>query len=173
MYLNGQNSFHLARAAGFWLLLYAGANAQTADSTAYTITTLAGGGNLNGISALSVNLTSVAFGNPLTTDSAGNVYLASGVDNRVYKLDVNGVLTVVAGNGLFGDTGDGGNAQDAELGGLAGVAVDASGSVYIAELHGSRVRKVSNGAQPGVRSRGRQRGESLHRRWRKSNSQGC
>jgi len=51
------------------------------------------------------------------------------------------MIATVAGNGIFGSTGDGGLATSAELSGPVGVAVDPGGHVYITE---SRIRKISD-----------------------------
>lgn len=54
-----------------------------------------------------------------------------------------GVITTVAGTGLPGYLGDGGPAIDARLGQVAGLAVDPTGDVYIADPYNSVVRKVN------------------------------
>ena len=79
----------------------------------------------------------------LAVDAAGNVYFADTWNQRVRMAAASGVVTTVAGNGVSGDTGDGGPAASASLLWPAGVAVDASGNLYISS--GSRVRKVSPG----------------------------
>jgi hypothetical protein len=53
------------------------------------------------------------------------------------------VITTVAGNGAFGFSGDGVPATSAELNGPWGVAVDASGNLFIADYGNGRIRKVS------------------------------
>jgi sugar lactone lactonase YvrE len=73
-------------------------------------------------------------------DSAGNVYFQDGFRIRKFS---NGAITVVAGNGTSGFSGDNGPATSAQLSDPAGLVVDAAGNLYIAD--GSRVRKVSNG----------------------------
>ena len=56
------------------------------------------------------------------------------------------MITTVAGNGAYGYSGDGGPATSAELyAAPLGVAVDASGNIYIADSINNRVREVSNG----------------------------
>ena len=40
-------------------------------------------------------------------DQAGNLYLADGANNRIRKIDGNGIITTVAGNGSSGFSGDG------------------------------------------------------------------
>jgi sugar lactone lactonase YvrE len=56
-----------------------------------------------------------------------------------------GTITTIAGNGKAGFSGDGGPATRAQLSIPSGVAVDAKGTVYIADTSNNRVRKVSSG----------------------------
>ena len=56
-----------------------------------------------------------------------------------------GIITTVAGTGTAGYSGDGGQATSAQLNAPLGVAVDAQGSLYIADDVDHRVRKVSGG----------------------------
>jgi uncharacterized protein (TIGR03437 family) len=83
----------------------------------------------------------------VAVDSAGNLYIADTLYNRIRKVS-NGVITTVAGgqSGLVGSFGgDGGPAISAELAGPRGVAVDSAGNLYIADTENNRIRKVSNG----------------------------
>jgi uncharacterized repeat protein (TIGR01451 family) len=80
----------------------------------------------------------------VAVDSAGNTYIASPNLNQIYKLDPSGTLTVFAGTGICGSAGDGGLATSAQLCYPAGVAVDASGNVYIADSGNERIREVSS-----------------------------
>jgi uncharacterized protein (TIGR03437 family) len=79
----------------------------------------------------------------LAADAQGNLYIADSSDHRVRKIDAEGLITTIAGNGYAGFRGDGGPAVTAELNAPYGLAVDASGNVYIADLGNARVRKVS------------------------------
>ena len=87
------------------------------------------------------------FWDGFTVDPAGNLFL---VDGQVLKV-ANGTVTVLAGNGIPGFFGDNGPATSAGLGedpgdcGVAGVAADSAGNVYIADECNNRIRKVSNG----------------------------
>jgi hypothetical protein len=106
------------------------------------ITTLIGGGP-NGIPALDANLY-----NPYGTavDSSGTVYIAAYNQNRVFKVDSTGTITVVAGNGAPGYSGDGvvgGAALYATLNHPFAVAVDASKNVYIADYNNCVIRMVN------------------------------
>lgn len=83
----------------------------------------------------------IQWPNAVAADVAGNVYYVSG--SAVYKIDVYGVLTRFAGTGTNGYSGDGGPAELAELGmWVSGIAPDAKGNLYIADMWNNRVRKV-------------------------------
>lgn len=82
---------------------------------------------------------SVAF------DAAGNLYFADTNRHVVYESSLAGVLSVVAGNGVQGFSGDGGAATNAELNAPQGVAVGSDGTLYIADTGNQRVRAVSGG----------------------------
>jgi sugar lactone lactonase YvrE len=82
---------------------------------------------------------SVAF------DAAGNLYFADTNRHEVYESSLAGVLSVVAGNGVQGFSGDGGAATNAELNSPQGVAVAPDGTLYIADTGNERIRVVSGG----------------------------
>jgi sugar lactone lactonase YvrE len=78
----------------------------------------------------------------IAIDRAGNLYISEWLDNRVRKVDTNGIITTVAGSGVQGFSGDGGSATAAELNLPVDVAVDAAGNLYIADFTNLRIRKV-------------------------------
>jgi hypothetical protein len=104
------------------------------------ITTKIGGGP-NDLPAIDANLYT-PYG--VAVDSTGNFYIAVYNGYRVYKVDTTGTLTVVAGSGAVGYSGDGiaGGAANANLNRPYGEAVDGSGNVYIADFANCVVRKV-------------------------------
>ena len=78
-------------------------------------------------------------------DAFGNLYIADSVNNRIRKVDTNGIITTVAGYGypeIGGYSGDGGAATNASLDYPSGVAFDAFGNSFIADTANSRIRKV-------------------------------
>jgi sugar lactone lactonase YvrE len=80
----------------------------------------------------------------VAVDASGNLYIADLANNRIRKVAVGtGIISTVAGNGTAGYSGDGGAATSAELNYPYGVAVDASGNLYIADTFSSRIRMVS------------------------------
>jgi uncharacterized protein (TIGR03437 family) len=85
----------------------------------------------------------------VATDTKGNVYVADFDNNLVLRIALDGTLSVVAGNGSYGFSGDGGPATSAalRLDSLfgSGVAADSVGNLYIADTLNGRIRKVSGG----------------------------
>jgi len=123
------------------LLALLAALAPAAPQVTYTISTFAGGAECgDGGPAARAQL-----GSPegLAIDHAGNLYIADAVDHRVRRISPAGIITTVAGNGYPGFRGDGGPAQAAQLNAPYGLAVDAAGNLYLADLGNARIRKIS------------------------------
>lgn len=112
-------------------------------STAGIITTFAGtgtGGALgDGGSATSANISPTA----ICFDGANNMYIADQSNSRIRKINTSGIISTVAGNGVTGFSGDGFAATAAQLYYPQGVAVDASGNIYIDDVSNNRIRKVN------------------------------
>ncbi len=85
---------------------------------------------------------SLTYPSGLAADAAGNLYIADTYNYLIRKVDTAGTITTVAGNGIIGFSGDGGPATSARLAYPSGVAVDASGNLYIADTYNYRIRKV-------------------------------
>jgi hypothetical protein len=81
----------------------------------------------------------------LQVDNTGAVLVADTYNHRVRKIDAAGVITTIAGTGSAGFTGDGGLATAAKLASPWDVAIDAAGSVFIADYGNCRIRKVTAG----------------------------
>ena len=103
-----------------------------------TITTVAGGGTNSSVAINAV----VSYPTSVAVDSHGNVFVVAKSMNQVYKLDLQGNFTLVAGNGSANYSGDNGAATSASLNAPSSVAVDASGNLFIADSGNSRVRRV-------------------------------
>jgi uncharacterized protein (TIGR03437 family) len=88
--------------------------------------------------------TAVPAATGIAVDSKGNLFVAASANSTVDMIS-SGMVTVIAGDDIAGFSGDGGPAIDARLNDPLGVAVDASGNVYIADSNNMRVRRVSSG----------------------------
>jgi uncharacterized protein (TIGR03437 family) len=79
----------------------------------------------------------------VAADAQGNLYIADQRHSLILKLDRQGTLTIVAGNGTRGFSGEGGPATSASLNAPNLVALDAAGNLYIADGGNLRIRKVA------------------------------
>ena len=81
-------------------------------------------------------------------DATGNAYIAEygfvgNITPRIRQVSAStGIITTFAGTGLQGYSGDGGQADSATMEEPTGVAVDATGNVYIVDLSASVVRMI-------------------------------
>jgi hypothetical protein len=76
-------------------------------------------------------------------DQSGNIYIADSLNHRIRRIGADARISTFAGTGVAAGTGDGGPAGAAALNTPSGVAVDASGNVYIADTGNRRIRKVT------------------------------
>jgi len=119
------------------------------------ITTVAGNG-VQGYSGDGGPATSASLNDPgdAVSDPAGNLFIADEND-VVRKVDTHGIITTVAGNGAKGYSGDGGPATSASLNTPVGVALGATGDLYISDQGNNRIRKVSGGTIATVAGNGK------------------
>jgi len=110
------------------------------------ITTVAGNGTCGFSGDLGPAVSASLCGpDSVALDSAGNLYIADDANRRVRKVSPSGVITTVAGTGTYGFSGDGGPALNASFYYQRGLAVDAAGSVYVADAESGRIRKFTPG----------------------------
>jgi len=115
--------------------------AWNAFAQSYTISTYAGpAAPVAGAQAITQALDAPYA---VVADGQGGVYVASLSLNRVLYVQSDGRLTIVAGTGTPGFSGDGGPATEAQLNEPRGLAVDASGNIYISDTQNHRVRRVT------------------------------
>jgi sugar lactone lactonase YvrE len=114
----------------------------------------------DGGSALNAQLGQGTYGNtpPLGVyvDKAGIIYVVDSLNHAIRAVNTTsaavtiagrsigaGNIDTIAGNGTAGFSGDGGQARSAQLNNPLGVAVDASGNIYIGDSVNNRIRKVT------------------------------
>ncbi len=107
------------------------------------VTTFAGSGaegSTNG------NGTLASFNAPegIAIDASGNLYIADSENNLIRKINHAGDVTTLAGSGSAGT--DNGAAETASFGQPYGVALDASGNLYVADTYNNLIRKITQSA---------------------------
>ncbi|WP_219621531.1 NHL repeat-containing protein [Cupriavidus pauculus] len=105
------------------------------------VSTLAGSGSsgaANGIGAAA----SFYFPFGVAVDASGNVYVADQGNNLIRKITPTGVVSTLAGSGSSGSAD--GTGAAASFSYPYGVAVDASGTVYVADTFNHEIRKITS-----------------------------
>ncbi|NIJ55513.1 NHL repeat-containing protein [Dyadobacter arcticus] len=106
----------------------------------YTVSTLAGNGTYGFADGAGKDAAfRSAFG--LTSDAAGNIYVADGGNNRVRKITPAGIVTTVAGDGTIGSRN--GPGENAQFNYPHGLVVDKAGNIYVADAGNNMIRKIT------------------------------
>jgi trimeric autotransporter adhesin len=79
----------------------------------------------------------------IAVDTVGNVYFTDTANNRVRKVDTNGLIRTIAGTGTRGFLGDGGPAIAARMASPLGIVIDTAGNVIFSDLGNRRVRRIA------------------------------
>lgn len=111
------------------------------------ISTVAGNGSAlfygdGGMATNAQLITEANVLNGIIVDGVGNIFISDTGSYRVRKVDTNGIINTIAGNGSAFFSGDGGAATNAGIS-PAGIAVDGFGNLFIADaMYNQRIRKV-------------------------------
>ncbi len=108
------------------------------------ITTIIGNGTagFGGDEVLAINTTLTSPSNA-AVDSEGNIYIADTGNNRIRKVNTQGIISTIVGNGNADFSGDDSQAIDAALNSPVDVALDSDGNLYIVDNGNNRIRKVN------------------------------
>jgi sugar lactone lactonase YvrE len=109
-------------------------------TAAGVVTTYAGSGEM-GFSGGSNATAKFYSPQGIAVDAAGNVYVADQGNNAIYKITAT-TTTILAGSGSAGATNGTGTA--ASFSAPQGIAVDATGNVYVADRNNNLIRKITS-----------------------------
>jgi len=116
-------------------------NARVRRLSGGLVNTVAGGFIGDGSSATSA---AMVFPQGVAFDNAGNLFVAEWSGHRIRKVDTTGKISTVAGKGISGYSGDGGQATAAEMWFPQAVIADSSGNLFIADQGNNVIRKVDS-----------------------------
>jgi len=116
----------------------------TINSNAQIITTVAGI-DTAGFSGDNGHATDAKLNYPLgvTVDVSGNIYISDEMNNRIRKVDTNGIITTFAGTGVFGYNGDNKMSTNAEITDGCYLFMRNDGNLYLADELNGRIRKIN------------------------------
>jgi streptogramin lyase len=111
----------------------------TPVTTNYNVT---GGGGTSGLDTNKAD-TTASFNAPtaLALDAGGNIYVADYGNNLIRKISTTGVVSTIAGNGTQGSLN--GQSTASSFNGPTGLAIDASGNIFVADNNNNQIRKIS------------------------------
>ncbi|MCD6018417.1 MAG: hypothetical protein K0S53_1538 [Bacteroidetes bacterium] len=107
------------------------------------ISTIAGTGVIgySGDGGLAINA-QLYSPSDIAVDASGNIYFTDTWNYVIRKIDPSGIITTIAGDGVKGNTGNGGPAIDARLWNPEGMIIDKNNNIFFTEGNGHRVRKI-------------------------------
>ncbi len=78
----------------------------------------------------------------ILNDGKNNLFVSDNEQNVIFKVTPLGVVTVYAGTGRAGFSGDNGPAVSAQLNGPQGLALDSEGTLYVVDAGNYRIRAI-------------------------------
>lgn len=129
----------------FRLVFVFAVSALALSAQQYTISTVAGTVGSAGYAGDGGPASAAQFNNPnaMARDAHGNLYISDLGNYVIRKIDTNGNISTVAGNSTFGYSGDYGPATSAQITTVNGIAIDATGNIYLADTLNGVVRMVN------------------------------
>lgn len=126
-----------------------------------TISTVAGSGvyGFSGDGGPATDAT-LEYPDGVYVDKAGNMYIVDTVNSRVRMVGTDGIIQTIAGNGRYGNKGDGGLATSAQLRFPSAILMNSSGSLYLADTQNNKIRLLTpsidsgSGAAPTIKTAG-------------------
>lgn len=126
----------------------------------FSVSTTAGnGGSSSVLTSGSATTVGIGGAKALAFDNSGRLLISGG--NRIWQLS-NGLIAPIAGNGVFGSSGDGADATQSTIADPDSILVDSQGVVYFMEFSTGRLRKILNNSISTVLDLGRLNIQSSH-----------
>jgi len=135
-------------AGNLYLSMYYGCAVRKIDAASGLVSTVAGSVLSCGYAGDGGLATAALLKKPgeVAVDAAGNLYIADTENHRIRRVDaLTKTISTVAGTGVAGFAGDGGQATSAQLNSPMGLGLAGNGAFYIADWANNRIRYVDAG----------------------------
>jgi sugar lactone lactonase YvrE len=139
--LNGPENIAIDASGNLFVTDFENSRIREIAAASGIITTVAGGGKSSseGVAATSAHITPDC----VAIDNSGNLDLCNRDIEGVQKIALStGILSLIAGNGTYGEAGNGGPASSAELSTPFGIAFSSTGNMYVADYGSGSVRRI-------------------------------
>jgi sugar lactone lactonase YvrE len=103
------------------------------------VSTFAGSGVEGSLDGIGI-LAALHYPRNITLDTVGNLYVSEWGSHKIRKISPAGVVTTLAGGGIYDADGTGNVAGFALPSGLT---IDAAGNLYVADTHSNKIRKIT------------------------------
>jgi sugar lactone lactonase YvrE len=103
------------------------------------VSTFAGSGAEGSKDGIGI-LASLHYPRFITIDASGNLFVSEWGSHKIRKISPAGIVTTLAGGGIYGVDGAGSIAGFALPSGLT---IDATGNLYVADVHSNKIRKIT------------------------------
>lgn len=113
------------------------------DKVSGFITTVAGNGIYGFSGDEGVATAAQIKGGGIAVDTSGNLYIADGANNRIRKVGTDEIITTIAGTGVYGFYGDGGDPLNARLASPQSIVLNKEGDIFIGDIGHKRVRVIT------------------------------
>ncbi|CAM4022296.1 T9SS type A sorting domain-containing protein [Flavobacterium jumunjinense] len=81
--------------------------------------------------------------NYIEVDNSGNVFVTDRISSSIRKIDANGTVVTIAGNGNGFQDGEGSSAQFSSP---TGIAIDSNGNIFVSDWYNQKIRKITTSA---------------------------
>ncbi len=143
--LNNPTGMALDAQGNLYFADYNNSRIRRIDAASQNISTVAGSVTAGGFAGDGGLATAARLRAPrgIALGATGEFFIADSNNNRIRRVDTNGIITTYAGTGVAGFSGDGGAPTAAQLDYPVSLAIAANGDLFVSDQNNNRIRKIT------------------------------